>query len=180
VTYLVDHPADFKGAFARLRRELRSLYFAAFQSHLWNLILAGWIERNTREEQRSPVELKVGVFPFPTGLDEDQRDAIASAPLPLPSSRNRPGGGPVDEITTDVLAAFGLAWNDMRVKHLKDVFFSKGSRDPLLVPEGVRSEILDDDLHRNKRAIRLSFDLPKGAYATILVKRITEAAEAGS
>jgi tRNA pseudouridine13 synthase len=180
VTYLVDHPTDFKGAFARLRRELRSLYFAAFQSHLWNLILAGWIERNTREEQRSPVVLKVGVFPFPVGLDEDQRNAIASAPLPLPSSRNRPGDGPVDEITNDVLAAFGLAWNDMRVKGLKDVFFSKGSRDPLLVPEAVRSEILDDDLHRNKRAIRLAFDLPKGAYATILVKRITEAAEAGS
>ena len=39
VTYLVDHPTDFRGAFARLRRELRSLYFSAFQSHLWNLLL---------------------------------------------------------------------------------------------------------------------------------------------
>ena len=39
VTYLVDHPADFRGAFSRVRRELRSLYFSAFQSHLWNLML---------------------------------------------------------------------------------------------------------------------------------------------
>ena len=29
VTYLVDHPTDFRGAFARLRRDLRSLYFSA-------------------------------------------------------------------------------------------------------------------------------------------------------
>ncbi|APW63040.1 tRNA pseudouridine(13) synthase TruD [Paludisphaera borealis] len=180
VTYLVDHPTDFRGAFARLRRELRSLYFAAFQSHLWNLVLAGWIERNTRVEQRSPVDLKVGVFPFPVGLDEDQRKAIAAVPLPLPSSRNKPGDGPVDEITTDVLAAFGLTWTDMRVKHLKDVFFSKGSRDPLLVPENVKTEVFKDDLHRNKQAIRLAFELPKGSYATILVKRITEAAGSGS
>ena len=33
VTYLVDHPTDYRGAFARLKRELRSLYFSAFQSH---------------------------------------------------------------------------------------------------------------------------------------------------
>ncbi len=65
VTYLVDHPMDYRGAFARLRRELRTLYFSAFQSHLWNLILAGWLERQTRNDQRVPVELKVGTFPFP-------------------------------------------------------------------------------------------------------------------
>ncbi len=47
VTYLVDHPTDFRGAFARLRREFRTLYFSAFQSHLWNLILARWIEHST-------------------------------------------------------------------------------------------------------------------------------------
>jgi tRNA pseudouridine13 synthase len=180
VTYLVDHPTDYKGAFARLRREMRSLYFAAFQSHLWNLILAGWIERNTRAEQRAPVELKLGPLPFPVGLDEGQRDAIAAVPLPLPSSRNRPDGGPASEITADVLAAFGLTWPDMRVKHLKDVFFSKGSRAPLLVPENVRTEVVDDELHRKKKAIRLAFELPKGSYATILVKRITEAAGGAS
>ena len=33
VTYLVDHPTDYRGAFARLGRELRTLYFSAFQSH---------------------------------------------------------------------------------------------------------------------------------------------------
>ncbi len=52
VTYLVDHPTDFRGAFARVRRELRSLYFSAFQSHLWNLMLGRVIDRVTRPEQR--------------------------------------------------------------------------------------------------------------------------------
>jgi tRNA pseudouridine13 synthase len=54
VTYLVDHPSDFRGAFARLRRELRSLVFSAFQSHLWNLMLGRWIERLTRPEHQVP------------------------------------------------------------------------------------------------------------------------------
>ncbi len=89
VTYLVDHPTDYRGAFARLRRELRTLYFSAFQSHLWNLILAGWLERQTRDDQRVPVELKVGSFPFPRGLDRAQVTAPGWVPLiPLPCARS--------------------------------------------------------------------------------------------
>ena len=67
VTYLVDHPTDHRGAFARLKRELQRRIFSAFQSHLWNLILAGWIEGLTEPHQRVPVEFKVGTFPFPRG-----------------------------------------------------------------------------------------------------------------
>ena len=56
-----------------MKRELRSLYFSAFQSHLWNLVLSGWIERNTRPEQRAMVDLKVGMLAFPRDLEPEQR-----------------------------------------------------------------------------------------------------------
>ena len=69
VTYLADHPTDYRGAFARMRRELRRLYFSAFQSHLWNAILGGLIERSTRPDQRVAIELKTGVLPFPRSLE---------------------------------------------------------------------------------------------------------------
>lgn len=175
VTYLVDHPTDHAGAFARLKRDLRGLYFSAFQSWLWNLILAGWIERNTTPEQRVSVNLKVGSLPFPAGLDLDQRALIDGAAIPLPSSRTPLPNGPLGEIAAGVLSAFGLTWADMRVKKLKDVFFSKGTRQPLIPLGDVVATILDDELHRKKQAVRLEFSLPKGAYATMLVKRITEA-----
>ena len=175
ITYLVDHPTDFKGAFARLKRDLRGLYFSAFQSHLWNLALGAWIERNTSPEQRAMVELKLGALPFPVNLDEERRSAIASVELPLPSSRATVPPGPVAEILDEALRPFDLTLADMRVRRLKDVFFSKGTRKTLLVPEKVQTEVFDDPLHRGKKAIRLGFELPKGAYATILVKRITEA-----
>ncbi len=45
VTYLCDHPTDFRGALARVRQDLRSIYVAAFQSMLWNRMLALEIER---------------------------------------------------------------------------------------------------------------------------------------
>ena len=59
----------------RLPRSVRApaaraptLYFSAFQSHLWNLILARWIEHSTDPSQRVAVELKTGRYPFPRQL----------------------------------------------------------------------------------------------------------------
>ena len=67
VTYLVDHPTDFRGAFARLRKEMRTLYFSAFQSHVWNMMLGRWLEKTLSAERRVLVDMKVGAFPFPVG-----------------------------------------------------------------------------------------------------------------
>jgi tRNA pseudouridine13 synthase len=61
---------------------------------------------------------------------------------------------------------------------LKDVFLSKGTRSGLVVPGHLQAEATLDDLHPGRNAVRMGFDLPKGSYATILVKRMTQAAEA--
>jgi tRNA pseudouridine13 synthase len=178
VTYLVDHPTDFRGAFARMRRELRTLYFSAFQSHLWNLILARMIEHSTRPDQRITIALKAGLFPFGSGLDPDQAGALRDWQIPLPSSRNPLPEGTRGQVIAEVLAAYQLTWPDFRVRHLKDVFFSKGSRPALVFPAQLAAAVADDEMHRGKKSLRLSFELGKGSYATIMVKRITAGAEA--
>ncbi|SIO67539.1 tRNA pseudouridine13 synthase [Singulisphaera sp. GP187] len=176
VTYLVDHPTDFRGAFARLRRELRSLYFSAFQSHLWNLILGRWIERNTREDQRVPIDFKVATLPIHHGLDPVQAELLGLSRIPLPASRSPLPEGPMREIAEEVVAEFGLSWENLRVKHLKDVFFSKGTRPALFFAENLEYSGAPDELDRRRKKLTLSFELPKGAYATLLVKRVTDAA----
>jgi tRNA pseudouridine13 synthase len=177
VTYLVDHPTDFRGAFARLRREFRTLYFSAFQSHLWNLILAGWIEHNTSPDQRVVVQLKAGVFPFQNRLNPEQIEVLRESSIPLPSSRTPEPVGAQGTVAKNVLDGFQLGWQELRVKHLKDVFFSKGSRSALFFVQRLEFSTSDDDLHPGRRAVHLGFELAKGSYATILVKRITDAAD---
>ncbi len=174
VTYLVDHPTDFRGAFARIKRELRTLYFSAFQSHLWNLILARWFEDSICATKRVSVELKVGAFPFPRGLDPVEVKALTDIPLPLPCARTPAPEGPLREAAREVLESFQLTWPELKVKYLKDVFFSKGLRPCLVLPEQLEHAIVGDEFHRGRQAMRLSFELPKGSYATILVKRITD------
>ncbi len=61
------------------------------------------------------------------------------------------------------------------MRHLKDVYFSKGTRNALFFPGNLEHGVEPDDLYPGRRKMLLSFDLPKGAYATLLVKRLTDA-----
>ncbi len=127
----------------------------------------------TGADKRVSVALKLGMFPFPHGLDPMQVKALTETALPLPCARTPAPEGALALAAREVLESFGLSWPDLRVKYLKDVFFSKGSRVCLVFPEKLEHAILDDEFHRGRHAMRLSFELSKGSYATILIKRTT-------
>src|SRR5262249_22817856 len=91
--------------------------------------------------------------------------------------RTSPPTGRLGAIAEELLVGRQLEWKDLRIKHLKDIFLSKGSRPCLFFPQHLRCQAEADILHPGRRALRLWFELPKGSYATILVKRITDAAE---
>jgi tRNA pseudouridine13 synthase len=97
--------------------------------------------------------------------------------IPLPSSRNPLPAGPLQDVITAVLEPLGLKWADMRIKHQQDVFFSKGSRPCLVVPQNVEFKAVRDELHPGRHGLALSFELGKGSYATILVKQITSGSD---
>ena len=144
------------------------------------MILARWIEHSSRARPACTPHRseKAGRVPFPRRLTSEQVQPLSESPIPLPSSRNPLPSGVLGKVIQDVLKLFQLEWPDLRVKHLKDVFFSKGSRPCcLLFPEKLELQTIDDHLHPGRRAVRLSFELSKGSYATIMVKRITAAAD---
>ena len=155
MTYLVDHPTDYRGAFARLRRELRMLYFSAFQSHLWNLMLG----RLDRSRRRGPTSWsrsssRSGLSRSHAGCSRSRSRRSDGSALPLALCPNAgPRRAAWARSSSEVLAAFQLAWTDLRIKHLKDVFFSKGLRACLLLPEqSAEPRPTDDELHPGARA----------------------------
>ncbi len=180
VTYLVDHPSDHRGAYARLRRDLRSIQFSAYQSELWNRLLARMIERQTRPDQRIAHPFRTGPLPLPFQLDAEQARVLHNLELPLPSARNPFPTGEVGEATTEVLAAEGIEWSELRVRHLKDLYLSKGTRAAMVVVRRVEFDEGEDTVYPRSRAVRLAFELPRGAYATMILKRLNLGAESES
>src|SRR5262249_38610418 len=127
VDYLLHHPADFRGALARLRPELRGLYLSAYQSYLWNRMLARWLREHLRSDQLLSVKLRLGEVPIHRGLDEVRRKELAGLSLPLPSARMRlAADDPRAELVHAVLREEGLEAGQVKIKGIRELFFSKG------------------------------------------------------
>ncbi|MFL5245022.1 MAG: tRNA pseudouridine(13) synthase TruD [Gemmataceae bacterium] len=176
VNYLVSHPKDFRGAVARLRPELRGLYLSAYQSYLWNRMLAEALRTYCRPDQLVTVRLRLGDAPMHRGLDAGQRDKLTELQLPLPSARLKlAADSPALLYVKAVLQEEGLQLDELKVRGVRELFFSRGERAALCRPTRMTFDALPDDRHPGKQAARLAFELPRGSYATLIVKRVTAA-----
>ena len=128
-------------------------------------------------EQVRDVEVGNEPLPFPIQLTAAQCDALQAAELPLPAARSRHEAGPYAELMQRVVAAEGLEPRQLRVKYPRDSFFSKGQRAAMAVPRGLAATAEADELYPGRQKLRLCFELPRGSYATIVIKRLTTAAQ---
>ncbi len=180
VTYLCDHPTDFRRALALMRIDLRGMWLSAFQSAVWNRLLAESLQDVCRPEQLFVVDFGERPAPFYLALDESQRRELINLDLPLPSGRLKLQSGPLYDRLHRVLAEFGLLPREMRVKYPRDSFFSKGDRAAVYVPAQLEYQTEPDEVYVGRQKLTLAFDLPRGSYATILIKRLSEVAGQGA
>jgi tRNA pseudouridine13 synthase len=174
VDFLGGHPDDFLGAIARLRPDLRGLYLSAYQSHLWNRMLAGWLQAHIRAGQLVDVPMRPGPLPMFRCLTEAEQAQLAALELPLHSHRIRlEDTDPRKPFFDAVLAEEGLTQEQFKLKGPRELFFSKGERHALCLPVELAAEATVDETHPGRQKLTLNFDLPRGSYATLIVKRIT-------
>ncbi len=170
VCYLADHPTDFKGAVARLRPELQGLYLSAYQSDIWNRTLAKWLRAHFPVDSLGHIQLHRGPLPVPTRTSAEWEALV----LPLPSARLKPApDAPWLPHLEAVLAEEGMTLAQMKIKGMDRPYFSKGERVACVRADGWTCSADVDELNRGKRKLTLRFELPRGSYATMLVKRIT-------
>ena len=174
-TYLAGHPGAFGFAFELLEQNLRILYVSAYPSWLWNRTLAAVVRTlpDTYE-----VAYAAGRHVFYRALDAAGHDRLAELTIPLltPSQKFE---AEIGAITAALLQEEKVEQRQFRLKKLAKTFFGKGERDAIVAPGGLSSSVADDDLHPGRRKMRLSFELPKGSYATVLLKRLFHEAEIG-
>ena len=174
VDYLVHHPTDFKGACARLRPELQGLYLSAWQSHLWNRMLDRWLRDRVPADQLIPVRLKTGAVVMPRSVPDPVRPEWDTLALPLPSARLKfDPDAPWAPVVTAVMSEEGIPLDQMKIRGMQQPFFSKGERIAKVPVANLTWEAGDDELNRGRRKLTMRFELPRGAYATMLVKRLT-------
>jgi len=113
--------------------------------------------------------------PFFRELPNDIRLKLQQTSLPLPSARQKLDPGPIADLVDASLRKQGLELRQVRVKYPRDSFFSKGWRKTSIRADGLAWSSGDDEMAHGRRRMTLDFILPRGSYATILIKRITVA-----
>ncbi len=170
VTYLVDHPANFRKAFALLNEGLRGIYLSAFQSAVWNRMAAECL--CTTEDDDAAGRLQIGDASLPIMIDS-KSESSGIAELPLPSARCKGITPELRNLCDRSLVPYGLNLSEMKLSFPRDRWFSRGDRATRIVPLDLHVTEADDDRYPNRRKATLIFDLPRGCYATMLVKTLT-------
>jgi tRNA pseudouridine13 synthase len=170
--YLASHPQDFQGALERLRPDVRGLYLSVYQSHLWNRMLTRWLQDHCPPNQLLFVRLRQGPVPVHKALSPASLGDLAALRLPLPSARMtiEPGDARAS-LVENVLHEEGLEQTQLKVRGLRKMFFSKGDRAALFIPSNLEHEVSADEKHPDRQKLVMSFTLPPGCYATLLLKR---------
>ncbi len=170
--HLEKNPEDFAGAFYFAPSRIRLIHLYAYQSHIWNRAAALLIRDACAKEERTVLSSDEGALPTFEGAPP--ADLVMRAGLRLPGSRLEDCGDD-KAVFERVLAAEGLTAEQFHIEGVSG-FALKGEDRPLVVVPGhLRVRPAEEDrLNRGCSLVKLRFELPRGSYATLVVKRIFE------
>jgi len=176
LTYLIDHPDGYRKALNLIPQRLLSIYLSAYQSYLWNQIAAELVMemRQGGTNDGPTVEVLDQRLPVYAKMSQRNTTAWADYQLPLPSHTARYDRR-AEPMVEALLKEDGFVLNDLKARILKQAYVTKNSRPLLVFPRRVVvGDIVDDERYSGRHKIQVAFDLPRGSYAT-LVLRVAEA-----
>ena len=181
---LIKNDRDFLSAFHSLPKNLQKLFVHAYQSYLFNLILS------KRMNQNLPFNLAVAGdvvcfhnefgFPDPDKVERVTADKIegmnrllkrgrAFVTAPIFGYETDFADGVVGAIERKVLEDEAIEPDNFRIENMPELS-SKGTTRPVLLPVDLKAELSDDELTPGQLKVKLNFFLPKGSYATVLLR----------
>jgi tRNA pseudouridine13 synthase len=178
--HLAKNDGDFAGAFRFVSSRVRLIHLYAWQSHVWNRAVAEVVRAAVPMEQRVVLDSIEGPLVTysgapPAGLNFE-RD------FPLPGEALEGVTEPADlDALEDVLAREQLVPDQFRITGVPG-FQLKGEPRRLLVrPRHLRVRpAAADTLNPGCQHIRVRFELPRGSYATLVVRRLLSTALRGA
>ncbi len=172
LTFLCDHPADFRRALNLVTPRVLSLYLAAYQSFLWNRVAAGYL-RARLGVPSGFVEVAGEMLPlFPALSDR----LPANMAVPLPHHRAVYEDPLLAKVVEDVLRAEALTPADLKPRILRRAYLPRGERRLVLRPADVSaSPPAPDERFPGRQKVTLTFALPPGSYATLVVRSLLAA-----
>jgi tRNA pseudouridine13 synthase len=186
--HLVEKPADFVGAFLRLPVKLQALFVQAYQSYLFNRFLSARAKNgfslNKAEVGDYVVNVERSGLPMVNVAKVASSKTIAETnqfvkagrmrvALPLTGMKQKPSQGVMGQIERRILEEEGVQTEDFRINAISEISGRGGVRAVLAPVQGFKlhgvSAVASNE---REHQANLSFMLPRGSYATVLLREI--------
>lgn len=142
--YLEEKPNDYVGALRSLDKQVLRMYVHAYQSWLWNKTA----EQLIKEEKKN--NIKLPILGFETELE-----------------------GNLLKIIKPILEAEKLSLRDFIIRQIPELSNGGTERDLFAEVKNLKINKPEaDELNNGKKKVKISFELQKGSYATIVIKEL--------
>ncbi len=167
--HLTKNASDFRGAVNLLPRDELSMMLSGYQSYVWNEVLAHIVDSTGADLRAFPG--RAGRLLFYHSMESDRRDLE----IPTIGPGMTPPHHPVAAAALRmVLEKENLRDRRLEIPWLRGAFLSSFLRPAYLEPDDLQiGPAVVDELYPKRRSITVSFRLPRGAFATMVVKRLT-------
>lgn len=184
MNHLIANPDDFAGAFLVLPKNLYRIFVHGYQSYIYNTILCRRIEKGLPLNQA--VEGDIVCFKNELGLPDSSKTEKVTAETvnamnnlikrkrafitaPLPGYDTEFASGVPGEIEQVVLEELKVPLQGFNIEEIPEMS-SKGARREILLQVEPKFEVNEDELNPGKSKAVLEFMLPKGSYATTVLR----------
>jgi tRNA pseudouridine13 synthase len=171
--HLIKRPRDFPGAIAKVTQRLKLIHLYAFQSFLWNRAVSRYLERFIPDRERVRLRTLAGEHQAWRYLPQDKPDLLLSAELPLVAHNTEFKDRLFRALTLGVLDEGGLSLPRLQGSEVAGMVFKEELRPLVLKPLDLRvGPLQTDEENAGRSKVKIEFALPRGAYATLVVKRL--------
>lgn len=169
--HLLEHQKDYLSLLHKISKEEMSMFFAAYQSFIWNETVKRLIKSLFSNEKLLIHKGIAGEYIFFDEIDEKIFEYLKNLEILTASSKTEMPQESIQKIYNQILSERQIRPSQFNLRKIRQAFFKSVPRAVLIVPK-IQYKIEDDDIYEGKKKLILGFILPRGSYATMLIKRI--------
>jgi tRNA pseudouridine13 synthase len=171
--HLREHPDDFRGAIEKLPLRQRVIHAFSYQSFLWNRAVSLLLRGGVGSAQRLRIPTLAGDLIAWKYLEPAREEKLKAMRTPLFALDGDGGSEPFRKAMIQELQNAGLQRDDFLRNEVPGMIWKEEHRDVLVKPADLQPPVIaPDTMHEGRVQATLSFALPRGAYATMLLKRL--------
>lgn len=192
IKYLMDHPGDFRGAINTIRYDLKNLLVSAFQSCIFNKLVSLRVKKGTSlispikgdvisilDDDNGHITKIKYIYGNLNGLYDKYLDealklnrAVIVAPI-IGYNTNLDEFPLMKSFFQEILEQEDYDSSIFKSNLMYEFEFKGSYRAIKVNPKGlIVGELKNDDIFPGKKKLRMEFSLPKGSYATMLLREL--------